>query len=117
MFVCQRVCSVVSVFRVQCAVCVSVSTVQGVFVTVCFQAPIDMVLEYLLTLFAGVHSGVVVACSDILLHLPTSAPLAWPQRGVTGLAIPVNKAGPLLSWRFLSYPMHVDFDRVNTWSM
>ncbi|KAA0177910.1 hypothetical protein FNF27_00458 [Cafeteria roenbergensis] len=59
------------------------------------QAPVDLLIETLTTLFRGVKAGVVVASSDVLLLIPESFRVDWPQEGATGLAIPSPKAlGP-----------------------
>ncbi len=55
----------------------------------------DLLLQVLLRVFNGVSTGVVVASSDVLLDLPESCTPVWPSTGVTGLAVPVDKAlGP-----------------------
>jgi fucokinase len=59
------------------------------------QAPIDLLVKTMLDLFASVDAGLVVASSDVLLLVPPGFVTHWPQRGVTGLAIPADKAlGP-----------------------
>jgi hypothetical protein len=59
------------------------------------ESPVDLLLQVLLRVFQGVNTGVVVASSDVLLDLPESCAPVWPATGVTGLAVPVDKAlGP-----------------------
>lgn len=56
-------------------------------------APFDLLVDQLLALCAGCTGGCVVACSDVLLHLPTLVEGALAAgRGVTGLAVNADGA-------------------------
>ena len=56
-------------------------------------APFDLLVDQLLALCAGCKGGCVVACSDVLLHLPTLVEGALAAgRGVTGLAVNADGA-------------------------
>ena len=58
-------------------------------------APIDLLLQAMFSLFRGVRTGLVVASSDVLLLIPRGFPCHWPSVGATGLAIPTDKhTGP-----------------------
>ena len=58
-------------------------------------APIDLLLQAMFTLFRTVRTGLVVASSDVLLLVPRGFPCHWPSVGATGLAIPTDKhTGP-----------------------
>lgn len=59
--------------------------------TLNLQAPIDLLIRTLTKLFASVSSGLVVASSDVLLLIPDTFHVDWPQDGATGLAIPSPK--------------------------
>ena len=54
------------------------------------QAPIDLLVTTLLSLFSNVQAGLIVASSDVLLLVPPGFQVHWPQHGVTGLAIPTD---------------------------
>ena len=58
-------------------------------------APIDLLLKAMFSLFRDVRTGLVVASSDVLLLIPRGFPCHWPSEGATGLAIPTDKhTGP-----------------------
>lgn len=60
-------------------------------------APVDHLIEQLASVTADAPSGVLVACSDVLLTLPGPEAFAgaWRHPGVTGLAIPADASyGP-----------------------
>jgi len=58
-------------------------------------APIDLLLTRMFEMFSDVAAGLVVASSDVLLHIPAGWRCDWPATGATGLAIPTAKAyGP-----------------------
>jgi len=55
------------------------------------QAPIDLLITTMTRLFSTVRAGLVVASSDVLLLVPDTFRVDWPQDGATGLAIPSPK--------------------------
>jgi hypothetical protein len=58
-------------------------------------APIDLLLQQLLKMFANAPPGLIIASSDVLLSIPDDFTCEWPSHGAVGLAIPTDKAlGP-----------------------